>query len=149
MVKTIILISWMVRPCIHRSVYEFESGYISPAPSLSFLLNQRQGGCFVSVSTADCRLKKCLWVILSIISVQGDANQIPKVEHWIPTYSLNSALLLTRAPWGFQTPREWMHRMLRGGTEGMECMTMKLLHSVTCTFICTHGWIHLNYIPGY
>ena len=28
MVKTIILILWMFGPCIHSSVYEFESGYI-------------------------------------------------------------------------------------------------------------------------
>jgi hypothetical protein len=26
-----IYISWMISPCIHSSVYEFESGYISPA----------------------------------------------------------------------------------------------------------------------
>ena len=43
MVKTITLIPWMVSPCIHSSVYEFESGYISPAPSLSILPKQWQG----------------------------------------------------------------------------------------------------------
>jgi hypothetical protein len=56
MVKTIMLISWMVRPSIH--IYEFESGYISPAPSLSFLPKQGQGGCFVIVSSADCYCKQ-------------------------------------------------------------------------------------------
>jgi hypothetical protein len=33
------LISWMVSPCIHRSVYEFESNYISPDPSSSYYQN--------------------------------------------------------------------------------------------------------------
>ena len=37
------LISWMVPPCIYTSVYEFESGYTSPAPSLSFLPKDEQG----------------------------------------------------------------------------------------------------------
>jgi hypothetical protein len=53
MVKTIILISWMVSPYIHSAVYEFESGYISSATFLSFLPNQVLGGRFVLVSTAD------------------------------------------------------------------------------------------------
>ena len=33
------------------------SGFISPAPSLSFLQKQGQGGCYVIVSIADCRFK--------------------------------------------------------------------------------------------
>lgn len=57
MVKSIILISWMVSPRIHSSVYEFGSGYISPAPSLNFLLKQGLAGQFVIVSIADCRFK--------------------------------------------------------------------------------------------
>lgn len=36
MVKTVMLISWMISPCIHSSGYEF--GYNSPVPSLRFLL---------------------------------------------------------------------------------------------------------------
>lgn len=53
MVKTAMLISLMVSPCIHSSVYEFQSGYISPASSLSFLPKQGQGLHFVIDST-DC-----------------------------------------------------------------------------------------------
>lgn len=44
----------MVIPCIHRSVYKCESGYNSPAPSLSFVPETLAGKRFVSVSTADC-----------------------------------------------------------------------------------------------
>jgi hypothetical protein len=39
-VNKIMLISCMVSPCVHSSVHEFASGYISPVPSLSFLPNQ-------------------------------------------------------------------------------------------------------------
>ena len=57
MVKTIMLIPWMVSPCIHSSVYEFESGLISPDPSLSFLQIKCWGFNVVIVSIADCPFK--------------------------------------------------------------------------------------------
>jgi hypothetical protein len=41
--RFIIVISWMVNPYIHSSVYAFLSGYISPVPSLSFLPKQCWG----------------------------------------------------------------------------------------------------------
>lgn len=43
----------MVTPCNHSSM-DF-SGYISPAPVVSFL--PKQGEQFVTVSTADCYFK--------------------------------------------------------------------------------------------
>ena len=44
MVKTM-MISWMVSPCIHRSVYEFESSYVSPTPSSSYYQNRLVDWC--------------------------------------------------------------------------------------------------------
>ena len=45
---------WVVIICSHSSVYECESGYISPAPSLSSSPKRRQGDHFVIVWTANC-----------------------------------------------------------------------------------------------
>ena len=43
--------------CFRSCVYEFESGYISPDPSLSFLAEQGQGIRFVIVSVKDSSFK--------------------------------------------------------------------------------------------
>jgi hypothetical protein len=43
----------IMHPCIHSSVYTFESGYISPSQSFRFLPKHRQGGHFVIVSIQD------------------------------------------------------------------------------------------------
>ena len=47
----------MLSPCIHSSVYEFESGYICSAPSVSFLPKQLRVRRFVIVSTVACPVK--------------------------------------------------------------------------------------------
>ena len=58
MVKTILL-SRMISPCIHSSVYEFESGYMFPARPSAFYRN-RAGRSFIIVSIADLPFKHCL-----------------------------------------------------------------------------------------
>ena len=62
MVNTIIVISWMVSPCIHSSVYIFESGYISPGTSLSSLPKQRRGGHFVMFQLRIHALTALFWI---------------------------------------------------------------------------------------
>ena len=59
--KLIMLISWVVSLCIHSSVYEFKSGYISPGPYLSFIPNQRWGVLFVMVSIQDSSFVSLFW----------------------------------------------------------------------------------------
>ena len=58
MVQTIILISWTVNLCVHSSVFELESDYISPDPSLSFLLKQGRGFALLLFQLLNAPLKK-------------------------------------------------------------------------------------------
>jgi hypothetical protein len=90
MVTTMMLISWMVSPCIHTSAYEFEKGYISPASSLSFLQKWGLGICFVIVYTADCRFKG----FIRVQKVHTSTQHCSRIfSRWLSYFSEFSALL--------------------------------------------------------
>lgn len=85
MVKTILLVSWMVSPSIHSSIYEFENDYISPAPSLSFL--PKQGRVFyllllqLLIAALTAKLTCSDWPL------KGGVRQCVRSPHYLIGYS--------------------------------------------------------------
>ena len=69
MVKTIFSISLMASHCRHSSVYEFVSGYISSAPSLSFVWKRGRETAlllFQLIDTLTSRTDGKHWIVFYI-----------------------------------------------------------------------------------
>ena len=88
MVKTRILISWMVSPCICSSVLKCVRCYMYPAPSLSYLPNQWWAAHFLTVYNCRLLIKPvsfrcsiCLPTTITLLRL------LMLVEHYV-TYSM-------------------------------------------------------------